>query len=151
MSRMNVLRTFAALLTALVLAPAFAGGVTVGRFYAELAAAKQLNHGDAASADASLHAAGFNMPVLELDKALTEGDVVSIARALGLKVTTSRPASPLTEAQMTQFVATIVAPMSRDGAQPPIQGGGTGGIDPGNSGNGKGKKKGHNKSGSEPL
>jgi hypothetical protein len=154
MRRVDRLGLIAVLAVGTFLAPAFAENVTVGRFYTELAQAKRLASVDAASAEANLRDAGYNLPDLVLDKSLTEGDMVSISNALGLGVTTQRPSQPISETQLHTFMASFG---SRIGAPPPgggdqfqTYGEGTGGIDPGNSGNGKGKKKRHNKSSSEP-
>jgi len=155
MRRVNRFGLIAVLAVVAAVAPAFAGNVTVGRFYTEIAKAKQLTAVDASSAEASLRAAGFRVPELALGKTLTEGDVTSISNALGLKVTTSRPSELVTESQMSQFMSSFSGQL----AAPSLKGGDLGnpytvdsqGGDPGNSGNGKGKKKGHNKSTSEPI
>jgi len=149
MRRVNRFGLIAVLAVVAAVAPAFAGNVTVGRFYTEIAKAKQLTAVDASSAQASLRAAGFSVPDLALGKALTEGDVTSISNALGIKVTTSRPTELVTESQLGQF-------MNSFGSQL----GGTSELK-GNQlptapteilkDNGKGKKKGHHKSGIEPL
>src|SRR6266850_1884470 len=91
MRRVNRFGMIAVLAVVAVVAPAFAGNVTVGRFYTELAKAKHLVAVDAASAEANLRGAGVNLPNLALDKSLTEGDVTSIASSLGVAVTTGRP------------------------------------------------------------
>ena len=150
MKRVNRLGMIAVLAVGTVMAPAFAGNVTVGRFYTELAQAKQLVSTDAASAEASLRRAGFDLPKLTLDRSLTEGEMTSIAASLGLAVTTERPSQLISESQMNTFLASFGNRLgaAKPGANPYetySQGG-----SPGNSGNGKGKKKGHNKSGSEP-
>jgi hypothetical protein len=136
-----------------VVAPAFAANVTVGRFYTELAKAKHLVAVDAASAEANLRGAGVNLPNLALDKSLTEGDVTSIASSLGVAVTTARPSQPISETQMNTFMSSfggqIGAPKVKGGGDP-FQINSQGG-DPGNSGNGHGQKKGHNKSTPEPI
>jgi hypothetical protein len=151
MKRVSRLGMIAVLAVGTVLAPAFAGDVTVGRFYTELAQAKHLVSADAASAEAKLRGAGFNLPELALDKSLTEGDMTSISNALGLAVTTQRPSEAISESQMNAFMATFG---SQIGAQAVpgdarLQTFGQG-TDSGNS-KGKGKKKGHNKSSSEPI
>lgn len=152
MRRVNRFGLIAVLAVAAAVVPAFAGNVTVGRFYTEIAKAKQLGAVDAPSAEASLRAAGFRLPELALGKSLTEGDVTSISTALGLNVTTSRPAETVNESQMNQFVSSFSAQLGAKGSQvgTPYTTFSNGG-DPGNSGNGKGKKKGHNKSTSEPI
>jgi hypothetical protein len=131
-----------------VLAPAFAGNVTVGRFYTELAQAKHLVSVDAASAEANLRGAGFNLPKLDLNKSLTEGDVASISSALGLTVTTTKPAQPVTESQLGTFMNSFG---SQIGAPSSLKGGNVQTPFETNGDNGKGKKKGHNKSTSEPV
>jgi len=158
MTRFNRFGMIAVLAAAALALPAFAGNVTVGRFYTELAKAKHLGAVDATSAEANLRAAGYRLPSIALDKTLTEGDVAAISTSLGVSVSTSRPGSPVSESQMSQFVGSygtqFAVPKNlqlnpgtpNNGLNPDSQGG-----DPGNSGNGKGNKKGHNKSTSEPI
>jgi hypothetical protein len=130
-------------------ASTFAGNVTVGSFYVELAKAKNLGSADAVSAEASLRQAGFALPKLGLDKSLTEGDLKSISSVLGLAVKTEQPSMVVSESAlktyMTSFVGQIAVPRPGDGgvAQPQDL--------PSPSGRGKGKKKGHHKSSSEPI
>ena len=150
MMRVNRFGMIAVLAVSSVVAPAFAGTVTVGQFYTELAQAKHLVSVDAASAEANLRSAGFNLPKLALGKSLTEGDMTSISNVLGIAVTTQRPAELISESQLNTYMASFGSQLgaSKTGGTPYetySQGG-----DPGNSGNGKGKKKGHNKSTSEP-
>jgi len=138
----------ALLAVATAVAPAFAGNVTVGRFYKDLAQAKHLGSVDGASAEASLRGAGFNLPSLSLDKGLTEGDMTSISSALGLTVTTDRPSQLISEAQLNTFMASFGSQLSKltaKGATFETQ------TLPPQSGNGKGKKKGHHKCTSEPI
>jgi hypothetical protein len=133
-----------------VMAPAFAANVTVGKFYTELAQAKHLVSVDAASAEANLRGAGFNLPQLALGKSLTEGDMASISNALGVSVTTQKPAELISESQLNTYMASFGTQLGASKtAVNPYQVFSQGG-DPGNSGNGKGKKKGHNKSRSDP-
>ena len=149
MRRFNRFGLIAVIAIAATAVPAFAGGVTVGRFYTELAKAKHLGAVDAVSAEAGLRAAGYELPQLMLNKGLTEGDVATISNVMGLSVTTTRPTSAVSESQMNQFFSSFaseLAPTSSGSQTTRSQGG-----DPGNSGNGKGKKKGHNKSTSEPI
>jgi hypothetical protein len=154
MKRVHVVGMIAVLAAGAMSLPAIAGDVTVGRFYVELAQAKHLSSVDAAAAQASLRGAGFDVPALALDKRLTEGDMTSISNALGVSVTTEHPSQPITEVQlntyMTSFAGQLGAKATGGDGQFQTFGAGTGGTDPGNSGNGKGKKKGHNKSSSEP-
>jgi hypothetical protein len=131
------------------LGTALAGSVTVGRFYLELAKAKNLAAADAGAAEASLRQAGFELPKLALDKGLTEGDLNAISTTLGLAVRTDRPSAPVSDVQlntfMTSFGRQIAAPKVGDpGANHPTD------LPP-QAGKGKGKKKGHHKSSSEPI
>ena len=105
MRRVNRLGIMAVLAVATVVAPAFAGNVTVGRFYTELAQAKHLVAVDAASAEASLRGAGYSLPKLALDKSLTEGDMTAISNSLGLTVTTDRPSRAISESDMNTFMS----------------------------------------------
>jgi hypothetical protein len=107
MMRVNRLGMIVVLAVSTVVAPAFAANVTVGHFYTELAQAKHLVSADAASAEASLRGAGFNLPELALGKSLTEGDMTSISNALGVAVTTERPSELITESQLNTFMASF--------------------------------------------
>ena len=151
MTRIVRLGILAATAAIAVLAPAFAAGVTVGHFYSEVAKAKHLESASAASAEASLRSAGFELPKLGLDKSLTEGDLTAISAALGVATTTNKPAELVSEAQFNSYLSSFGVQLGapKAGAAAPYQTYSQGG-DPGNSGNGKGKKKGHNKSSSEP-
>ena len=146
MRRVNRFGMIAVLAVGTVVAPAFAGNVTVGHFYTELAQAKHLVSVDAASAEANLRGAGINLPKLALEKSLTEGDMTSISNALGVAVTTGRPSQLISESQMNTFMASF---------------GGQIGVSAGKIGDpvkinpfdvqGKKKKKKKNKSQSEPI
>src|SRR5262245_29869265 len=103
MNRIERFRTIALLAVGALAAPAFAGNPTVGSFYAEIARVRHMTAVDAASAEAGLRAAGFKLPVLPLDKGLTEGDVVGISGAMGLRVTTQHPTQAIGESQLTVF------------------------------------------------
>jgi hypothetical protein len=158
MRRVNRFGLIAVIAAAAVAAPAFAGSVTVGRFYVEIAKAKHMGSVDATSAEANLRSAGFNLPSISLDKGLTENDVASISRTLGLSVTTTHPEAAISEGQMDQFVSTFGSQLGSPKSiviTPGTGGGGpttdSSGGDPGNSGNGHGQKKGHNKSTQEPI
>jgi len=151
MRRFNRFGLIAVLAVAAAAAPAFAGNVTVGRFYTEIAKAKHMSAVDAASAEASLRGAGYRLPQLDLSKDLTESDVTSISKSLGRSVTTSRPAASVSETQMNRFMASFGQEIEIGGGETNPQDPASQIGDPGNSGNGKGKKKGHNKSVSEPI
>lgn len=149
MTRVSKFGIIGMLAVGAMVAPVFAGGVTVGRFYSELARAKHLAFADAASAESNLRGAGYNLPKLALDKDLTEGDLTSISTALGLAVRTERPSQLVGETQMNTFMAAfgshVGTPAERGDS--PFQ---TDALPP-QSGKGKGKKKGHHKSTSEPI
>jgi hypothetical protein len=131
-----------ALLVVGAMASAFAGNVTVGRFYTQLAQAKHLAAADAATAEASLRGAGFNLPRLALDKSLTEGDMTAISTTLGLTVTTERPTQMISEAQLNTFMSSFGGQIGVSKTQP---------INPFETLGSKGKKKGHHKSAVEPI
>ena len=151
MTRFNRFGLIAVLAVAAAAAPALAGSVTVGRFYTEIAKAKHMSAVDAASAEASLRGAGYRLPQLELGKDLTESDVTAISKSLGLSVTTSRPTATVSETQMNRFMSSFSQEIAIGGGDTNPQSPTDVIGDPGNSGNGKGKKKGHNKSTSEPI
>lgn len=154
MRRVNRLGIVVVLAVAPLSAPAFAGTVTVGGFYTELAQAQHLVSVDALSAEANLRGAGFDLPKLELDKSLTEGDVTAISRAFGVAVTTQRPSQQVRDSQMNTFMSSFRSRLgapTAGGGQPRTPGRGPSGLDPAHSGNGKGLKKGHHKSVVEPF
>jgi len=151
MKKVNRFGVITVLAVATAFAPAFAANVTVGKFYTELAQANHLVSADAASAEANLRGAGFNLPKLALGKSLTEGDMTLISNALGVAVTTERPSELISESQLNTFMASFGSQLGASKtAANPYEAYSQGGS-PGNSGNGKGKKKGHNKSSSEPI
>ena len=100
-------------------APALAESVTVGRFYVELAKAKNLVSGDAAAAENNLRRSGVVLPALALEKNLTEGDMQSISTALGLKVTTAQPGSIISETQMSTYLASFGGQIKVKGIKAP--------------------------------
>jgi hypothetical protein len=124
---------------------AFAGNgdATTGQFLVAIAKEASVNAGDPVTAAQALRSAGYALPNLDLDKQLTEGTVAAIANSLGLNVTTQQPGAAFGSAQVAAFVDTFGRDLgSRAGSQPGIKG-----TDPST----KGKKKGHNKSNSEPI
>ena len=90
---------------ALLSAPAAeAEDATVGQFVQRLAMAKGQTAADARTAVASLEAVGVALSDdLDFAKRLTEGDVVEIARAAGLSVTTSTAQRTFDEQQVRRF------------------------------------------------
>ncbi len=143
----------AVLMVAATVAPALATSeVTVGRFVQELARHKNLNATDVQIAVDSLRSVGIRLPEgLRLDARLTEGDVVSISRAAGLRVTTSNPNAPFNDEQVQNFMLALSEEIADDGAsvdtvRPYGEGNGNGWgpqFDPFSKG--KGKHKGHAK------
>ena len=107
MRKLSRLGLIVLLASAAAVSPVFAGSVTVGRFYVELAKAKNLVAGDAVAAENNLRSAGVVLPALPLQKSLTEGDMQSISTALGLRVTTEQPGSVISETQMSTYLASF--------------------------------------------
>lgn len=122
--------------------------VTVGWFLQEVAAARHVTIAPGGDPAIALRAAGINVPALPSSRTLTEADVVAVSRALGVRVSSTNPAAPFTRTQAQAFVGSIVADPGGDGSAQPQD---IGGVPNDSSENGKGKKKGHNKSSSEPL
>jgi hypothetical protein len=139
---------FLALVALAVVVPAYAAGtMTVGDFLTQIAQVKNLPATDAATAAASLKAAGVNLPVLDVKANLNEGTVAQIAGSLGLNVSTNNPSASFSATQVDAFVSTFASEIGRPlpgtgatvkSAVPP--------FDPET----KGKKKGHHKSQCEP-
>ena len=123
---------------------------TVGWFVHEVAKARGLNVSSEAGAVTALKSSGVDLPALDLTKSLTEGDVVAIGRAVGVTTTSKTPDAVFTRTRAHAFLSTFgseIAGRGDESATPQDIGG-----DPNEaSNNGKGKKKGHNKSSSEPM
>jgi hypothetical protein len=97
-----------------VMVPAHAAGkVTVGDFLTQIAQVKNLPATDAATAAASLRAAGVVLPVLDVKATLDEGSVAKIASSLGLNVSTNNPAASFSAAQADAFVSTFASELGR--------------------------------------
>jgi hypothetical protein len=125
-------------------------GATVGWFVQEVAKTRGLTASSEAGAVAALKGNGVVLPVLDLSKPLTEGDVVAIGRSVGVTTTSKSPDAPFTRTRAQAFLSTFgseIAGSGDDSATPRDIGGSPNDA----SNNGKGKKKGHNKSSSEPL
>ncbi len=150
MMRKALFGSVAILAAGALLAPSFAGEITVGQFYSQLAQSKHLSAADAVSAEAGLRHAGVELPKLALGQSLTEGDLAAISKALGIAVTTQQPSKTVNEAQVTTFLSGFRSQLagSQVGSGSPFQAVVAG--EPGNSGSSKGLKKGHHKSTSEP-
>ena len=147
------------LVVAAAAVPALASDYTVGQLVQRMAKEMNLQSTDARSAAGSLAEAGIQLPAgLDYAKGLTEADVAVIARAAGLKVTTSRPESSFSEGQVDRFFMTYAGELGwvgdddssvRNGETGDGQSGGAPGNGPGfdpyskGKGGAKGKKKGH--------
>ncbi len=130
-------------LTAGAVAFAATDNVTTGQFLVAVAKAHHLDAADPAAAAGALRAAGYALPEMRLDSTLTEGTVASVASALGLNVTTQKPQSLFTSAQVDAFIKSFGQELGSRQAPVPAS------TDPLNKG--KGKKKGLTKSRTEPL
>jgi hypothetical protein len=76
----------------LVAVPALGEDATVGRFLERAALELSLSATDGRTAADALRLAGVPLPAsLDVTRRLTERDVAAIARALGVRVTTSNP------------------------------------------------------------
>jgi hypothetical protein len=143
----------AALMVVAMVAPALAASeVTIGRFVQELALHKNLNAMDVPTAVDSLRVVGIRLPAeLDMDARLTEGAVVSVSRAIGLRVTTSNPNTPFDESQVESFFFALGEQVNDDDSEiitdtdsPYNQGNGNGNgpaFDPFSKGKGKHKGK----------
>ena len=123
-------------------------GATVGWFLQRIAAARNLQATTPAQAERELNLSGVRLSKLDLDKALTEGDIVSVGNALGIKVTTQNPTALSDRKQAESFVVAFGPELGTSGSAKTRD---AGGVPNDASDNGKGKKKGHNKSTGEPL
>lgn len=138
------------LAAALVAVVSIAGAqdkATVGDLLLKIAEARQIDARTPADASATLRADGFAVPARGLEDPLTEGLVVEIAGAFGVKVTTASPTALIDATQVDSFMAAFTTELS--GALDPATSDGMSTDSPGNNGNGanplekgKGKKKG---------
>ena len=120
---------------------------TVGDLLIKIAEARKTEARTATDASTSLRASGFAVPSRGLDDPLTEGMMVEIAGAFGVKVTTASPGMLIDARQVDSFMAAFSTELSGD--VDPTTGDVLGTDSPGNNGNGanplekgKGKKKG---------
>jgi hypothetical protein len=149
------IRLLAAIVAGFVaLAPALAATksdtATVGWFLSEIAKTRGLAVPSEAGAADALKASGVAVPALDAAKVLTEADVVAIGNSLGLTTTTKSPDASLTRTRAQSFLTTFGREIAGQDDDPNATRD-TGGEPNDASNNGKGKKKGHNKSASEPL
>lgn len=145
----------AVLLVGVMAAPAFGasqrGVVTVGDFVKNIAGAMRLPAMDATTAEAAIRAAGFTLPRLDRNAALTEGAVAAIASSVGLRVASSNPAAGFSQAQVDQFLASMGSGLgSKYTVVDSPSGVSTMSTETSASGSGKGKKKPHSKSPKKP-
>ncbi len=152
MKNLKVLGGVAAVLVAFALCvPAVAASnVTVGDFVMELARVKGFTAPNAAAAKASIESTGIMLPVADLDRVLTQGDVVAIGNAAGLNLNSSTPEAAFTGDQMNSFMVSFAPELgATDGENTTDGAKNDNGADPRTKG--KGKKKGLFRSPSEPL
>jgi hypothetical protein len=152
MKNLKSLKVVAAVLIALAMlaAPALAAGqdLTVGKFLIEIAKVRQLDAVDAMTARNSLANVGIRFGNLDLDKDLTQGDVVLISTAAGLPMSTSTPEAPFDNEQMSIFISTFGPELDRSNDTATTNGDKPR-VDPRTKGNGL--KKGLYKTPSEPI
>ena len=153
MKNLKSLKVVAAVLIAcaMLAAPALAAGqdLTVGKFLIEIAKVKQLDAVDAVAARNSLANIGIQVGNLNLDKGLTQGDVVVISTAAGLPMSTSTPEATFGNEQMVTFISTF-GPELGGGDDENTTAGDKPKVDPRDKG--KGLKKGlYKRSPSEPI
>ncbi len=118
MKNLKSLKVVAAVLIAFAMlaAPALAAGqdLTVGKFLIEIAKVKQLDAVDAATARLALANAGIKIGEMDLNKTLTQGDVVQISNAAGIPVSTTTPESAFTNDQMAVYISTFRPELDAD-------------------------------------
>jgi hypothetical protein len=152
MKNLKSLKVVASILVvfAICAAPAFAAELTTGKFMMEIAKVKNLPALNAATAKGSLISAGINVSEIDVNKVLTQGDVVAISNASGLRMTTSTPGATFSNEQMNNFIGSFAKQMGDSGneAKSPDKGDKPR-VDPREKG--KGKKKGLFRSVSEPV
>ena len=150
MKNLKSLKVVAAILVvfAICAAPAFAAELTAGKFMIEIAKVKNLPALNAATAKGSLIAAGINVTSIDVTKVLTQGDVVAISNAAGLRMKTSTPEATFSNEQMVNFISSFGLEMGDSGEEATTNGDKPK-VDPRTKG--KGKKKGLFRSVSEPI
>jgi hypothetical protein len=141
-----------------VISPAVADvteeSLTVGKFLVEIARTLNLACSNESEAVTSLRSVGYDIPAMSLGAGLTQGDVVTIANALGRPLSSTAPGQSFSRLEADRFLESF----SRD-----LQGSATSGTEASTDGEsdkpktdpltkGKGKKKGlHKQSPSEPI
>ena len=142
--------------TLLVVAPAALAtqedSPTVGWLLREIATARGLSAPTEAGAAEVLEAAGITVPSLDPAKQLTDHDVVAIGKSLGISTTTQTPDAPFTKSRARTFLSVFHNEIGGVGDDRNVTRGEDEGdedgppFDPAS----KGKKKGHNKSPTDP-
>ncbi len=114
---------------------------TVGDIYLGIAKAKNLRVGDAITAEAALRAAGYDLPRMDRNKVLTQGDVAAIANAVGIRAASSNPTASFSQGQVDRFVAAIGSGLNSPASSRIAARSGEGNnTEMSGSGSGKGKK-----------
>jgi len=148
---MKIVRGFALGMATLAVVFFAAGGayadtpVTVGDFLGAYAKAMNIQlpaNADSDAVVAALKASGVKLDAgLDTAKALTQGDVVRVAKANGLRMTTRNPESAFTLSEMDQFFTSYGATLTQGNDRVAASDNPPG--DPANNANTtKGKKKG---------
>jgi hypothetical protein len=153
MKNLKSLKVVASILVvfAICAAPAFAAELTAGKLMMEIAKVKNLPALNAATAKGSLIEAGINVSKIDVNKVLTQGDVVAISVASGLRMTTSTPGATFSREQMNNFIGSFATQMGNSGteARSADKENDKPKVDPREKG--KGKKKGLYRSPDEPI
>lgn len=121
--------------------------VRVGDLVQIIALHKGLPAGSASEAAAALRESGIELPEpLDLDATLDEGTLAAVSSAVGVPVESDQPSAPVTTDQLDSYVTTF---------GPDLVGGDGGaetrGVPNPGTDKGKGKKKGHFKSPTDPA
>ena len=130
-------------LTVAALPAAATNSITVGELIVGIAQLREVDTTDPRVAADALAGAGVALPAdLQLAGPLTEADVTRVARAFGLKLTTTRPEAFFDEAQLNRFLTTfrddLATTLVREHVDPSAHGEGPA-FDPFSKGKGKGK------------
>ena len=89
--------------------------VTVGDFVQRVAEAKGVDSTDAYASVSSLAGVGVRVPAdLEFSSPLTEGDVVAIARSLGINVRSGNPDASFDQEQTNRFFLSFTDELTND-------------------------------------
>ena len=152
---MKIVRGFAVGLAALAMVVLIPSGAyasttsnpTVGDFLSAYAKALNLElpaNASALTVAAALRASGVRLDAsIDAAKSLTQGDVVRIGKANGLRLSSSSPENTFTSAEMGQFFASYGSILAKSGGDTRVAASDTPPGDPeGHANTDKGKKKG---------